>query len=190
MSHSNLIDNLRAKGEQELEAIRRKAGDEVEKLRAEAAEHLNGEECQCRSAADQADGNVRRKMEVAARRRAANLATRAEQELNDRLYGMARRYLSEMFGENRAEIFTRLAREIPDGEWRTVTVHPNDESMAKDLFPQAEIISDDQMIGGLIASSAKGDVRVDNTLGKRLERLWPRLAPGIIRDLVDNEKSG
>jgi len=190
MSHSTLIDNLRAKGEEEILAIRREAGEELEKLQAEATAPVKEEECQCRFSADRAGEDVRRKMTVAARRRAANIATRAEQELNERLYVMARRCLQEIAGENRSEIFTRLAREIPPGEWQSITVHPDDESLVEELYPEAEIIPDDQIIGGLIASGPDGAVTVDNTLVKRLQRLWPKLAPEILRDLVDNEKSG
>jgi V/A-type H+-transporting ATPase subunit E len=61
--------------------------------------------------------------------------------------------------------------------------------VARQLFPQAEIVIDEGISGGLVASSADGRITVINTLEKRLERLWPRLVPEILRDVVENEQT-
>ena len=69
-------------------------------------------------------------------------------------------------------------------------MHPDDAAGARRIFPQADIVADDGIGGGLVASGADGGMTVINTLAKRLERLWPRLAPEILRDVVEHEKAG
>jgi len=190
MSHSALIDNLRTRGEQQIAALRRQAREEIDGLLAEAAHRLAEAENSCRLTVAQRREPIRRRMAVTAQRQASALATRGEQELNRRLYALAQALLNELQGEAGAEIFAGLAGEIPAGEWRTVTVHPEDMATARHFFPQAEVVADGGIIGGLVASSAGGGVTVINTLEKRLERLWPLLAPEILRDVVQNEQTG
>jgi vacuolar-type H+-ATPase subunit E/Vma4 len=190
MSHSALIDDLRTRGEQQINAIRQKAREEIEGLRADAAHRLAEEDNNYRLTAEQTREAVRRRMAVAAQRRASVIATQAEQELDHRLYALARGLMTGLLTGNRAALFVTLAREIPAGDWRSVAVHPDDVASARQIFPQADIVADDEMAGGLIASSADGGMTVINTLAKRLERLWPRLAPEILRDVVKHEKAG
>jgi V/A-type H+-transporting ATPase subunit E len=189
MSHSALINDLRARGEQQIAAIRQQAREEVDGLRAEADNLLAESESHCQLTAEQSRETVRRKMAVTAQRQASAIATRAEQELNSRLYALGKELLNGLHGKKRAELFTRLAEEFTAGDWQTIIVHPEDTSVARQLFPQAEIVIDEGISGGLVASSADGRITVINTLEKRLERLWPRLVPEILRDVVENEQT-
>lgn len=189
MGHSALIDDLRARGEQQIAAMRQQAREEIDELRAEAEHRLTEAETHCQLTTDQSRETVRRKMAVTAQRRASAIATRAEQELNSRLYALAKTLLNGLPGTKRTEIFTRLAKEITAGEWQTIIVHPQDTSVALQLFPQAEITTDAGITGGLVASRSDGGITVINTLEKRLERVWPGLVPEIIREVVQNEKT-
>ncbi len=184
-----MIDDLRARGEQQIAAMRHQARKEIDGLRTEAAHRLAEAEIHCRLTADQSQETVRRKMAVTAQRQASAIATRAEQELNRRLYALAKALLNGLPGTKRAELFTRLAEEITAGDWQTITVHPEDTPAASRLFPQAEIVTDGGITGGLVTSRADGGITVINTLEKRLERLWPGLVPEIIREVVDNEQT-
>ncbi|MBW6521332.1 MAG: V-type ATP synthase subunit E [Desulfoarculaceae bacterium] len=189
MSHSALIDDLRARGEQQIVAMRRQAREEIDGLRSEADHRLTEAETCCRLTTDQSRETVRRKMAVTAQRQASAIATRAEQELSNRLYGLAKALLNGLPGTKRSELFTRLAGEITAGDWQTITVHPEDTPVARKLFPQAEIVTDGEITGGLVASTADGGITIINTLEKRLERLWPGLVSEIIREVVDNEQA-
>ncbi len=190
MSHSALIDDLRTRGAQQIDAIRQKAREEIEGLQADAAHRLAEEDNSCRFTAEQTREAVGRRMSVTAQRQASVIATKAEQELDHRLYALARGLLTGLPTGARAPLFATLAGEIPAGDWRSVTVHPDDAAEARRIFPRADIVADGEISGGLVASSADGGMTVINTLAKRLERLWPRLAPEILRDVVEHEKAG
>src|SRR5665647_914248 len=122
MSHSALIDDLRARGEQQIVAMRQQAREEIDGLRAEADHRLTEAETHCQLTADQSRETVRRKMAVTAQRQASAIATRAEQELNRRLYALGKALLNGLPGTKRAELFTRLAEEITAGDWQTIIV--------------------------------------------------------------------
>jgi V/A-type H+-transporting ATPase subunit E len=62
------------------------------------------------------------------------------------------------------------------------------------MFPDAEVIADESISGGLDAATAGGRIRVVNTFEKRLERAWPILLPEMIRavyhEAVDHGSAG
>jgi V/A-type H+-transporting ATPase subunit E len=187
MSHSALINNLRTRGRKEIAAIRQEARAEIDRLQAETGQRLAEEENGYRLMASQGRETVRRRLAVTARRQAAARATQAEQELDRRLYARARALLAELLNEDRAGIFTALAAEVPPGEWRTIAVHPEDRAAARRIFPGAAIMTDNEIIGGLVATGNEGRMTVINTLEKRLERFWPLLAPEVFREVVEDE---
>lgn len=187
MSQSALIDNLRVRGREQIAAIRQAARAEIDNLRAAAAARLATEENRCRLTARQSSATVRRRLAVTARRQASVRATQAEQELDRRLYAQAQALLRELVTGDRAGILADLAAEIPAGDWRTITVHPQDRAAARRIFPGAEIVTDAEISGGLVAGGKDGRVTVINTLEKRLERFWPLLAPEIIREVTQDE---
>lgn len=188
MSHSALLVDLRARGEQQIATLRRQAREKIDSLRAEADQQLAEAESQCQLTAGQSRETVRRKMAVTAQRQASLIATRAEQKLNNRLYGLGIKLLNGLHDPDRAILLSRLAAEISDNNWQTIIVHPDDQAVARKLFPQAEILTNQDICGGLIASSSHGRITVINTLEKRLERLWPQLAPEILQDVVTHEQ--
>jgi vacuolar-type H+-ATPase subunit E/Vma4 len=177
MSHSALIDNLRTRGEEQIRAIRQEAQAEIDKLQAEAAQRLAEAESACLLTTAQRRETVRRRLAVTAQRQASTLATRAEQELDRRLYARAKTLLGELQNGTRARLFVELAAQVPAGEWQTVTVNPEDQATARQSFPEAEIKADSGITGGLVANKVADRVTVINTLEKRLERLWPLLSP-------------
>jgi len=186
MSREVLIEDLRAKGEERIAAIWREVREEAGKFRAEAEQRLAGEQDRCDLAAHEAERIVQRRRTMAARRKAAALVTRAEQELRERLYSLALEQLSGVWSGDRAELLARLAGELPPGDWGLVRVNPADTATTAKLFPGAEIEPDPQIPAGLAATSRDGRITVDNTLSTRLERAWPRLAAELLREVVED----
>ncbi len=190
MSREVLIKDLRAKGEEQIATLWREAREEAEKFRAEAERRLAGEHDRCDLAGREAERAVQRRRTMAARRRAEAIISRAEQELNGRLFDLARELLKGEWSGDRARLLARLASELPPVEWRRVRVNPVDAGTASELFPQAEIVPDPRIPGGLAAISRDGRMTVDNTMPTRLERAWSRLVPEIMREVASDVAPG
>ena len=85
-----------------------------------------------------------------------------------------------------------LRAELPATDWTSLKVHPADQELAEADFPTAAIDCDDTLGGGLVATSADGAIRIDNSLSCRLLRAWPELLPPLLaelRKLVDNDEA-
>lgn len=111
----------------------------------------------------------------------------AEARLLERLQGLARELLPALVAEQRGRWFAALAEELPDHAWQDVRVHPDDRQQAEKLFLKAVVKADDDIAGGLIVHGEAGRVRVDNSLAKRLERLWPELISRLIGRIREKE---
>lgn len=190
MSREVLIHDLRAKGEQQAETLWREARAEAERFRAEAAARVAAERNSCELTGREASQTMHRRRTMAARRRAGEIITRAEQELSDRLYGVARGLLGSEWSGDRAPLLAGLAVELPPGSWERVRVHPLDVAAAGRLFPQAEIVPDAEVLGGVEVSNLEGSVTIDNTLNTRLDRLWSRLVPELLREVRPDGAAG
>lgn len=116
-------------------------------------------------------------------RRKRQLRLRSEEAFAQRLRRLADAQLASLSDERRSETLRRLARELPDREWRRITVHPEDQQLARQLFPQADIDTDPQLGGGLLAATEDDSVRVDNSLAGRLEQMWPQLSGRLLDSL-------
>lgn len=183
MGYRELIEALRSEGEKKIRAIRHEAEAEAESIRSEAAKQIERiraeyDQEQSKAVADMA-GEVL--SEAAARARAIRL--RAEQELSDRMARLARVSLAQLRDDRYAETFAGLVQELPRHRWEVVRVNPADVSLAKNYFSGAEIVPDDTITGGLEVSDRDGKIRVVNTFEKRMERSWPEILPGLIREL-------
>jgi V/A-type H+-transporting ATPase subunit E len=106
-----------------------------------------------------------------------------EAQLNRRLRQLAERLLPELVTGNREALWSRLTTQIPDADWATVRVHPDDRTRAVDHFTGATIETDPALVAGLVAINRDGRVRVDNSLSRRLERAWPALLPPLMTRL-------
>jgi vacuolar-type H+-ATPase subunit E/Vma4 len=183
MSREVLINDLRAKGEQRIATLWQEARDEVERFRAEAVARVSAERHNYDLTGREARQSLHRRRTMAARRRAGEIITRAERELSDRLYGLARSLLGGAWSGDRATLLAGLAAELPPGSWGWVRVNPEDLVSAGQLFPAAELVPDPEVSGGLAVTSREGSVTIDNTLNTRLERAWFQLIPELLRGL-------
>lgn len=183
MGYRELIEALRSEGEEKIRAVRQEAGAEAEALRTKTAgeiERIRAEHDRQQSKAV-ADLSGEALAEAAARARAIRL--RAEQELSGRMVRLARASLAQLRDDRYAETFAALVRELPQHPWVVARVNPADVDMAKACFPGAEIVPDSTITGGLEVSDREGRVRVVNTFETRLERSWPEILPGLVREL-------
>jgi V/A-type H+-transporting ATPase subunit E len=185
MGCKELIESLQAAGDERIKAMRAEAEQEAERVRAEAARRIAGvqaDHARKRSAAAathaerylaEANGTVRQKRLL------------AERALADRLYGLARSSLTTLRNVGYRDMFTSFTQELPSFTWKTIRVNPADGALALEKFPNAEILFDKAITGGLEAISDEGQVKVVNTFEKRLERMWEEMLPEIMKEVME-----
>lgn len=185
MGCKELIESLRTAGDERIKAMRAEAEQEAERVRAEAARRIaevRSDHAAKRSTAAaahaeqylaEANGTVRQKRLL------------AERALADRLYGLARSSLPALRNVGYREMFTSFKQELPRFTWKTIRVNPADGALAREQFPDSEILFDKDITGGLEAISDEGQVKVVNTFEKRLERMWEEMLPEIMKEVKE-----
>ena len=184
MGCKELIGSLRVAGDERLKAVRAEAEQEAARIRTEAAHRINAlQEEHARKHAAEAERHAEALMaEANAAVRAVGL--RAERALAERLFDAARGALHSLRNVGYRGVFTGFAQELPRFTWKTVRVNPEDVALAREQFPEAEVLADPAIIGGMVAVSEGDRVRVVNTFEKRLESLWEEMLPDIMRDVA------
>ncbi len=183
MGYRELIDALRRAGEEELQAIWQEAETEAERIRAAAVKNI--EEMKEKYSRMQSSA-VKQETEAVvseAGKKASNIRLLSEKKLSDRLYQLAIGFLHILRGERYKDVFGILVRELPSYKWEIVRVNPEDENIARQYFPDSEIIHDSSIAGGLEVMTRDGKIHISNTFKKRLERAWQEMLPGLIRDV-------
>ena len=170
---------------QEAEAVvekrRRMIDTELEQLRDETDRHLQAELADLRSS-----------LLFEAQVQAMACRLRAEDAVGVQLLALAETMLRDLAGAERTRLWSTLAAELPASPWATLTVHPEDQDLARQAFPDVTIQADETLAGGLVASNADATVTIDNSLSCRLRRAWPDLLPKLMADLrklVDNHET-
>lgn len=183
MSRAALIEELRRKAAEDSQALWRDAKAEAENCRLDAAREIEDR----RSAvAAQAAATARRLEEAAtaeAQRKVREMLAKAATALADRLHGLARVELARFREEGAGGLFEALASELPHRSWERVRVNPADLELARGIFPQAEVVCDAGIAGGMEAQAEAGRIRVSNTLETRLESAWPDILPGLVAEI-------
>ena len=182
MGCKELINSLRAAGDEKLKALRCEAEQEAERVRAEAArrvEALREEHGRKHAAAAARHADVILSEAHAAVRA---IALSAERTLADRLYGAAQASLRSLRNTGYRDVFIGFCRELPRFTWKSVRVHPDDVALAREQFQDAEVHADPGIIGGMVAASEGDRVMVVNTFEKRLECLWEEMLPEIMQE--------
>ena len=192
MGESELKIALQREGEEQVRAFWKAAEEKVAKRRQE----LKEEQEQLRLEAErqlQAEVSRRRNSLIAdARMLAMAGRLHAEALLEERLQGLASQLLTELTEKNREVLWQAFCSELPTAEWSKITVSQADEALAARTFPAAEVELEETLAGGLIATSRDEGVKVDNSLGCRLQRAWPDLLPRLMsefRRLVDSDET-
>jgi V/A-type H+-transporting ATPase subunit E len=183
MSYQELIDALNKECEERARKIWQEAEAEVEKIRAEGSKRAR--EMKERCDRDRSSAARMRAEAILSEARDASRAIRlkAEQELSDRLYQVALRSLRHLRDERCRDVFVSLVHELPPGPWAVVKVNPDDREAAARSFPDAEILGESAITGGMEVVGGNGSLRVVNTFEKRLERVWTEMLPEIMKDV-------
>lgn len=188
MGYKELIEAIREEGERRMreiwaeaearaEEIRREAGLKIDTIRKGYDERFNAE-------IEKIKGLSIRNAE----REASGIRLKAEEDLSRRLFMIAMSLLPILRGEGYDEVFHALVKEIPNSEWVTVRVNPDDTMLARSHFPEAEVIGDPSITGGFVVMNRNGNTII-NTFEKRLERLWPEILPEILNAIRETRET-
>lgn len=183
MGRRELLEALQHEGRETMDAIAAKAAAEEERLRSAAEERREALRREHELQRERLCGARQRTLRSKGAHEAALIRLRAEDTLAQRLYTRARICLEQLRGDSSELLFRALAAELPAVPWHTIWTAPADAVPASSIFPGAAIIPDETLSGGLKAAAADNSLTVDNTLEKRLERMWPDLLPQLIAEL-------
>ena len=183
MGSRELIESLRAAGDGKVRALRAVAEEEAERVRSEAARrigaiHQSHEREREAEAAKQAEALL-----AEANAEARRIRLQADRALADRLAALARKSLPSLRNVGYTGVFDAFVQELPRLGWRAVRVHPADRELAASRFPDAEVLTDEDISGGLVALTEGGRVQVVNTFETRLARRWEEMLPDIMREV-------
>jgi vacuolar-type H+-ATPase subunit E/Vma4 len=186
MGCKELIEALRREGEEKVRAIWQDAEAEGGKIREDADERINRMQeeyslIQTSMIKDQIEPILSE-----AKQKADAVRLAAEKDVSVRLYHLAVSILNNLRDEGYSDVFCLLVKELPFYKWERVKVNPEDEKIAKEYFPDAEIITDSSITGGLEVQANDGKICISNTFEKRLERAWIDILPGLMRDIYGN----
>ena len=180
MGYRELIDSLRSEGEEKVRAIRQTTATEAARIEEESAARIATlREQYARRQEDAVAARIDALLARAAREQAM-IRLEAENRLADRLYQAARSSLSVLRDDRYPELFAALARELLPYRWERVRVNPADRELARPLFPEAHIETDQGITGGMEVVANGGWMQIDNTLEKRLARGWPEMVPRLM----------
>ena len=190
MGSQELILSLRRAGEENIRRLQQDAEREAELLRAS----LSGKIGELRRrTADELEIFAReetRRILAEEGGRARSIRLGAEKALSDRLLSIALASLEQLRQKGYPALFEKMVSELPPLPWKTVRVHPVDKELAHRLFPDAEIVPEETIRGGIDAATADGAIRVVNTFEKRVERVWADLLPLLINDVYQEASDG
>ncbi len=183
MGEKELRTALQHEGEAHARGFWEQAEAVVEGRRKEIETELEHLHDETRRSLQAEEAALRNNLLFEAQTRATEVKLYAEAAMELRLLEIADRVLGEMIGGSRQGLWQALYRELPEFQWTSVKVHPEDLELARRAFPSAAIDIDEAIAGGLIVTNAEGTIRVDNSLSCRLMRAWPDLLPDLIKDL-------
>ncbi|CAH2032129.1 V-type ATP synthase subunit E [Trichlorobacter ammonificans] len=183
MGRRELLEALQREGAETLAAIAAGETAEEARLRRTAAEQSADERQRHERELARCCDERRAALLATASREAALIRLRAEHLLALRLRERAQACLGQVCSGGDEGLFRRLAGELPELAWGTVTVAEVDRQVAEACFPGVTVTTDPALSGGLRAVSADGSLTVDNSLETRLTRLWPDLLPTLMAEL-------
>ncbi len=183
MGQRELIESLRHEGVMKTVKVRQETEAEIALIQSERARNIQQLQERFHEhyrliAREQSHDILDR-----AHHEARRILLSAEHSLSHRIYTLACSLLPRLRDSGYEKIFNDLAGELPQDSWSVIRVNPADKELAKRLFPDADIISDRTISGGLAALSDNGKIQVNNTFEKRLERAWIYLVPEIMKDV-------
>ena len=183
MGREELALALKQRGEAEAKKIWQQAEAEAARYRSEKEEAV--QRC-CLDSDRESERNSFRECQkiawqVNGELRAMRLS--ALRDLDRRLWALALDELARLDPERRQQCLDELTAEIPAGDWDRVVCHPGDRAALKKIFSDCRVEGDESVAGGLMVETAGRQVRIDNSLARRLKSLWPELTGTMLADL-------
>lgn len=187
MSREKLTAALLEKRDAEARTIWQEAEQQASRYRQTAEERCAGrrQAAEVRYATELSQQRDRLDSQTGKRLRRIRLL--AEETFSERLRPLAFAQLAILAAEDRADSLQQLITELPELDWRQISVHPDDHKQAAQLFPGCSISTDQALLGGVIAATADGAIRINNSLLSRLEQAWPKLC-GRLLDTLQTEE--
>ncbi len=185
MGYEELIEGLRAEADEKIRQVWKDVNEEAIRIRKEEADRFARAREEQGTSLENAVRETCNNILAEAERESRGIMAEAEKKLSDRLFSLAMESLALLRNEVYENVFSELAREIYSQQWKEVRVASGDVEFAKGLFPDAHVVRDDGITGGLKVHSENGQISVDNTFEKRLERGWRDMLPLIMQE-VDN----
>lgn len=181
MGCKELIESLRKSADDKIRSLGQEAEAEAERIKAEISRRIEKiRENDARMLSSKA-GEKTEKILWDANNTARMHRLSAEKALSDRAFSLALSSLRQLRNEKYEEVFEKIVRELPPLPWQSVRVNPEDIGLAREYFPDAEIIPDGNITGGVDAMMEAGKIRVINTFEKRLERAWEDMLPELMK---------
>jgi vacuolar-type H+-ATPase subunit E/Vma4 len=182
MDCESLIQSLWRDGEKKIQEIEAETKEEADKIETDISLKIIAlkakfEKNVCSDSAKRA-GDILSE----ANQKADLIKISASRELSVRLYQLARSSLLTLRNERYGDVFTALAAELPSLPWQSVRVNPGDAERAHMSFPNAEIIVDEAISGGMDVMTADGKIRIISTFEKRLERAWEEMSSDLLQE--------
>jgi len=183
MGREELAAALREKAVEEKNAIWRRA--EAAAAEAEAAAVAEAERMEAARQANlrQQEQGLQRALDRRVEQRLLRARLRAQARLAQRLETLGRQLLGDWPPADRHAAWASRAAELPECDWATIRVHPDDLRAAEEQFPGRRIESDAALGGGLVVATAGETLVIDNSFEGRRQRLWPQLLGAMLAGL-------
>jgi V/A-type H+-transporting ATPase subunit E len=183
MDCEHLIECLWEEAGKRIQTIREEAQADTAKIGEETAVKIRSITEEHKKTTDAAVAKRIGEIRADAETKARLLSSSAAKRLSTRLYGEFRSSLPFLRNITNPDAFAGMAAELPPLSWGRVRVNPGDIAVARQHFPDAEIIPDNGISGGMDVSTGDGRIRVINTFEKRLERIWEELVPDLMQEI-------
>jgi vacuolar-type H+-ATPase subunit E/Vma4 len=183
MAHAALIEAVRQKAAATIAAIWDDARTEAARCRGDAERSIEQQREQYAQRLRKVTAAARQAATADAVGRSRLIRSDARVAVADRARALALAALAALRDASYPDRFRALAAELPQREWRRITVNPADVALARPLFPGSDFVTDAAVSGGMIAEDE--GLRVTNTFERRLAASWPALLPGVMSDVLD-----
>ncbi len=185
MNCEELIESLWQEAEKKIAAIVRETGEEETGVAKDALLRISRLKEDSQQRCFVASGRRTEETLSEAEKKARLISIEEDLRLSERLYRISQSSLSKLRDRDYQSSFRDMAEELPPLAWKSVRVNPEDARLAQEHFPEAGIVADDSISGGMDVMTDDGKIRVINTLEKRLERVWTDILPHIIKEFYE-----
>ena len=182
MNCEELIETLWQEAEKKIVAIGRETDEEETRISKETLLRISRLREESQQLCSSASGKQTEEILSEAEKKARLVNITEDLRLAKRLFRISRASLRELRNLNYQDSFRFMAAELPPLPWKTVRVNPEDAGIAREHFPEAEIITDESISGGMDVMTYDGKIRVIDTLEKRLVRAWEDVLPQIMKE--------